>query len=368
MADSYDNADCYTADEFYQNYPDHGPRFAYIYVTSTRKSEGYTDQPSRHFLDTTVRNYSYVVWLTGNTWSNQCYWTNDYHDSVDNGYWQDEFHYVKPADPSDDIIEAFTIKKCRYGRYCNSSIDDGSISTGEDSWFDGCDASFVGSFLRVRNSDGEVHYVSSIAEVYRKSSGGTITRRWENTDNGGTGIGSDTHTWTHYNITVDLLELRGGHEVPYIFDVMMPTTHAWKRDEDIEWTEGNPNLLTPQNSYDYQNRALGSWYMNYNDRIRNELIPATLSWAKPYPYGKWYRDTDGTLKTRGLPDTLIDTQGAFSGVETLTEVYIPETVRRIGRYSFYGTSLTEVELPDECTYYSTSFPPGCIVHGGQLIN
>lgn len=368
MADSYDNADCYTADEFYQNYPDHGTRFAYIRMTSTQKSEGYTDQPRRHFLDTTVRNYSYVVWLTGGSWYKQCYWTNDANDSVDSGYWQDENHYVKPANPSDDIVEAFTIKNCSYGRYCNSSTDDRSRSTGEDSWFNNCDASFVGNFQRVRNSDGEVHYVSSVAEIYKKS-GGTITRRWEDTDNGGTGIGGNTHIWTHYDITVDLLDLRGSHEVPYIFDVTMPTTHAWKRDENIDWTEGIPNLLETQVSYNFLNRALASWYMNSNNTIKSGLLPKTLEWAKPYPNGKWYRDTNGALKNRGLPDALIDYQGAFNKCTNLVEVTIPETVKSIGRYSFRETNLKSVKIARDCTYYDTSFPSDCRIYfyGGGTV-
>lgn len=357
MADSYDNADCYTAAEFYQNYIGHGERFAYIYVTKTTKKEGYIGNSERHFLDTTETNTSYVVWLKGATWHNSCYWTNDTNDSVDNGYWGDENHYVKPSSPSDDIIEAFTVKNCRYGRYCNSSTGSGNRSTGEDSWFNNCDASFVGSFRRLRNDNGEVHYVSSIAAIYKKNSSGTITRRWEDTDNGGTGIGSNTHTWTHYDITVDLLDLRGNSEVPYIFDVMMPTTHAWKRGEDIEWAEGEPNLLPEQAPYNFQNRALGSWYMNENNTVKSGLLSQTLEWGKPYPYGKWYRNAESKLTSRGLPDTIANS--AFEFAEDLEYVSIPKSCKYIGKYSFRYTGLKRVRIAEDCTYFPTSFPEDC---------
>lgn len=362
MGYDYDNADCYTATEFYQRYSSQGKSFVYIYVTSTRGSEGYIDNPERYFKNVTVRTASYMLPVKPNM---ERYWTNDWHDHVDSGYWVKENHYVKE---SEDIIEGFTYYKGTTGIYCNSSTGTGSVTTGDVTWTNNTNISVVGSFQRLRDSNGEVYYVASLGSVYVEDSQGNITKRWEDIDNGGSGRGADTHTWTNYSVDITLLDLRMNREVPYIFDVTIPTTRAWKKDEDIEWTEGNPNLLETQIPYNYQNRALGNWYMNYNDRLRNELIPATLSWGQPYPYGKWYRDSDGTLKTRGLPDTLVDTQGAFSGVETLTEVYIPETVQRIGRYSFYGTSLTEVELPEECTYYSTSFPPGCNVIGGRLIN
>lgn len=59
--------------------------------------------------------------------------------------------------------------------------------------------------------------------------------------------------------------------------------------------------------------------------------------------------------------------GAFCYAYSLAAVSIPSTVKKIGRYSFTYTNLTSVELADDCTYYSTSFPEGCIVTGGILL-
>lgn len=59
--------------------------------------------------------------------------------------------------------------------------------------------------------------------------------------------------------------------------------------------------------------------------------------------------------------------GALSHCENLKAVRIPDTLREIGKYSFTYTSLKDVVLPDECTYWATSFPKGCKVKGGKLL-
>ena len=53
--------------------------------------------------------------------------------------------------------------------------------------------------------------------------------------------------------------------------------------------------------------------------------------------------------------------GAFKDVVQLTEIYIPESVKKIGSYSFSGTSLTYVKIAPDCTYSDTSFPMDCVV-------
>ena len=330
MSDSYDNNDCYSAAEFYQAYPTQGNRFVYLKVKYTKVSEGYTDDPNRYFKNTIVRNTSYYMpcEVYGNS-----FWTNDSNDYVEGGYWLHENHYIEPDSPSNDIIWAFTTYPRGYSQKCSSSIGTGSISVSQDYWFGDYNISFVGRFVRTRDVNGEVNLVKSVGvgNVYKKDAQDNITQRFTNTDNGGSGRGSDTHITETYSIEMTLLDVREGNETPYIFDVMMPTTHAWKRDEDVKWTEGR-------------------------------LLPQTLEWGKPYPYGKWYRDTDGMLKTRGLPDDLIDYQGAFNKCPNLVEVKIPETVKSIGRYSFRETNLKSVKIASDCTYYDTSFPNGCVIN------
>ena len=53
--------------------------------------------------------------------------------------------------------------------------------------------------------------------------------------------------------------------------------------------------------------------------------------------------------------------GAFKDVVELSEIYIPESVKKIGTYSFSGTSLTSVKIAPDCAYSDTSFPSGCVV-------
>lgn len=53
--------------------------------------------------------------------------------------------------------------------------------------------------------------------------------------------------------------------------------------------------------------------------------------------------------------------GAYKDVAELTEIYIPESVKKIGSYSFSGTSLTSAKIAPDCEYSETSFPSNCVV-------
>lgn len=87
--------------------------------------------------------------------------------------------------------------------------------------------------------------------------------------------------------------------------------------------------------------------------------------TKPYPLGLW-RIEDGKLRTGLMPD--IEELGAFCHASGLTKVSIPTTCKRIGEFAFRFTSLKSVKLPEDCEYYPTSFPEGCDVSGGILID
>lgn len=114
----------------------------------------------------------------------------------------------------------------------------------------------------------------------------------------------------------------------------------------------------------FENKGRG-WHVDQNDELVHDDLPdAYVMNDNPT---SWKLDENGTLVTLLLPDAYVNRQGAFSGCVTLTDITIPDTCTSIGKWSFYGTSLTEVELPENCTYYATSFPEGCIITGGILI-
>lgn len=58
-------------------------------------------------------------------------------------------------------------------------------------------------------------------------------------------------------------------------------------------------------------------------------------------------------------------ENAFSGCESLREVEIPSSVSVIESYAFKGTSLTALQLSDQCKYSYLSFPPDMTVVDGR---
>ena len=72
----------------------------------------------------------------------------------------------------------------------------------------------------------------------------------------------------------------------------------------------------------------------------------------------WHLDTSQELQIDDLPEK-VDLLGAFANAENLTEISIPPSVKKIGRYSFSGTQLTSVRIARDCEYFPTSFPDNC---------
>lgn len=116
----------------------------------------------------------------------------------------------------------------------------------------------------------------------------------------------------------------------------------------------------------------GEWLISAG---KNSGMPYTRLMPNPesvlptvdIPFGVWRIDStrnDGFPFTELMPVPLPN--GAFKDVAELTEIYIPESVKKIGSYSFSGTSLTAVRIAPDCEYSETSFPSGCVVefYGG----
>ena len=115
------------------------------------------------------------------------------------------------------------------------------------------------------------------------------------------------------------------------------------------WRLGSDNKLT-LNSEDWN---------PFPEPIYDILTP-------PYPATMWYLNETNKLKNALLPDIL--PMGAFSRTTELEMIRLPESLEEIGREAFYGSGIRSVTIPNnQCTYYATSFPPGCVVTGGRLI-
>lgn len=90
------------------------------------------------------------------------------------------------------------------------------------------------------------------------------------------------------------------------------------------------------------------------------LIPL----SSPYPVSIMIQGEDMYPKFEKL--NLVNA-GAFSNSINLNSIKISKSLSYIGRYAFTNSSLTDVKLPEDCSYYSTSFPKDCKVTGGKLI-
>ena len=82
--------------------------------------------------------------------------------------------------------------------------------------------------------------------------------------------------------------------------------------------------------------------------------------SQPYPKTVWRIGSNGLPYNELLLDT--DLVGAFANATDLQEVSIPKSVKKIGRYSFRNTKLKSVTISQDCEYFDTSFPDGCIVN------
>lgn len=110
-----------------------------------------------------------------------------------------------------------------------------------------------------------------------------------------------------------------------------------------------------------------AWYIDPDEGMTQDIFPPLLPepLSKPFPpYAIVNKGNDGfgPNEYASLPDL-----GAFANASELTSVKIPSTCKLIGITAFRNTKLTSVRLPDDCQYYPTSFPDGCVVNGGSII-
>ena len=152
---------------------------------------------------------------------------------------------------------------------------------------------------------------------------------------------------------------KNGTWVAEFFPAYDPVNEEWGMYEVISGQFfGNAGA---EGSYIY-----GGYYTPESDIVTQ--TPEVLAFDYNHPPASMWILRDDIIVNALIPEPLIDDQGAFAECEYLTGILIPSTVESIGRYSFRDTGLRTVTLPANCTYYSTSFPSGCTVTGGQLIS
>lgn len=114
----------------------------------------------------------------------------------------------------------------------------------------------------------------------------------------------------------------------------------------------------------------GSWEMTQDNILVNSGMCEEISGdilTYPFPKSFWELDDNDKLEMFMLPDIL--PVGAFALTTELQEIRLPESLEEIGPEAFYGSDIKRVIIPNNtCTYYSTSFPPDCVVTGGHMID
>lgn len=129
---------------------------------------------------------------------------------------------------------------------------------------------------------------------------------------------------------------------------------------DYPFIEGLPRAIDDLNS-----PYPSSFFVQTDDYPYVMNVPDGLDFSNPLPIGFYSQNNNEYPIISDVPDEII--AGAFCHAVNLSSVIIPESVKTIGRYSFSYTALTAVTLPEDCTYYSTSFPKDCAITGGVII-
>lgn len=104
------------------------------------------------------------------------------------------------------------------------------------------------------------------------------------------------------------------------------------------------------------------WYLNNegNDLINNAYRECEYAFKHPFPYIIWYvNDSEDDVIHDGTP--VIEEMGAGMHAVNLNTVTIPKTVTSIGRYAFTNSNISTVQIANNCSYETTSFPEGCTV-------
>lgn len=343
-------------------------RFLYLKVTDNCKKEIYIGDDEKYddWYDTT--NVSYYVNLRRDKY--EVYISQD-QDSSD--FWGEYYVYNPKSNTIHGIYIRLVGNADGFTHKCQSTAagsSDPPIITNDPLYFrDSWDFCFKGEFKKEFSSDGTLKKVHGEVSYIMRRSGSNVAEIFpvEYVD-GGDGTGSIPKK-THFQWrTVCIWLNSSGIIAPFIQEAAIPTKDAWVYTDSTHTDfalQREPNIIPDTLSLYYSSHNSGSWYMNNNQDIDMFLMPKKLKWVRPYPYGKWF-EKDGEITTRGMPEPLIDDQGAFNKCRNLTSVTIPESVKYIGEFAFRETKLKSVMIAMDCEFHGGSFPYNCKItyYGG----
>jgi hypothetical protein len=108
-----------------------------------------------------------------------------------------------------------------------------------------------------------------------------------------------------------------------------------------------------------------TWYIDDNGELThtNFIEIPNRPFRLPLPISLWNVDesiNDGYPSNGFLPE--IPTVGAFGNATALQRSSIPMSVGYIGSEAFKKTSITDVTISQNCTYYNTTFPEDCTIN------
>lgn len=127
------------------------------------------------------------------------------------------------------------------------------------------------------------------------------------------------------------------------------------------WLSNN-NDFSPQDLEVHKMTAvMASLWEVKNDRLTHEELtnhPTDPYMQQPYPPNFWFIE-NGKITHSKLPEPKIF--GTIYGDYKLVEVRIPQSVKTISNYAFWGTKLKYAKIASDCTYGAYSFPTDCDV-------
>lgn len=155
-------------------------------------------------------------------------------------------------------------------------------------------------------------------------------------------------------LIIDLGYITDGVQITLVYqDIQVETDYIWHIKD---------NELTCSNFYTVTNSEMTKPYpksyfrVEHDGNITSELLPE-LQHKEGRPLVQWYISEYKGLTNNFMPEKVL--VGAFANAINLSEVVIPRSCKKIGRYAFSKTKLKLVVIASDCEYYPTSFPEGC---------